>query len=509
MEYVLILPTHLYEDNFLINKNTNVYIYEHPNFFTKFNYHKLKLILHRSTMKSYSDFIKNKYKCKVKYLEYNQDLSELFKKLNNKKLDLFDPVDHDIVKNLIKDSRQNHFELFIHNSPTFLATLEDLKSYVDQMGDKSFNQTSFYIWQRKRLNILIDKNGKPINGKWSFDKKNRLPFSNTEKIDQTFKINNNKYVIEAKNYIEKNFKSNLGESDFYFSTDHKSAKNHLKKFLKNNLECFGPYQDAVDKKIIFGCHSVLSPLVNIGLLTHSYVVGEILNFYNNSKNKKKIFYSVEAIIRQYNWANYCRMVYMFKHKELIKGNYFHNNRKINKKIWYNGEEFIIPPINDLIKKCLKYCYAHHIERLMFLGNFMLLCEMKPTDVYEWFSSMFIDSYPAFMETNVYGMSQFSAGKLMMTRPYFSSSNYLNKMSDYKRKKGVYPSIELKKNGLVKYILEWYEIWDCLYYNFIHKNKQILAKNYSTANAVKNWNNKTASQKKTIIDIAKIFLNNYS
>jgi deoxyribodipyrimidine photolyase-related protein len=135
---------------------------------------------------------------------------------------------------------------------------------------------------------------------------------------------------------------------------------------------------------------------------------------------------------------------------------------------------------------------------------MLLNMFNPKDVLKWYISVVsIDAYDWVMEPNVYGMSQFSVGNLMMTRPYFSSSNYIDKMSSFKKQKNVYNKIKLAEEEY-----EWFEIWDILYYYFIYKNKTYLAKNYATANAVKNWNNKSKNEKNKIIKLAKNYLKIY-
>ena len=498
MKTVIVLPNQLFEDNKLIDKNTTVYIYEHPTYFTLFKYHKLKLILHRSSMKYYEDYLIKKYKCHVTYIDFNKE--DTFRKIfnNNIRIDIYDPVDHDAMKELKNLSKGNNIELFVHNTPLFLCTVNDLQSYLDNNG--KYHQTSFYIWQRKRLNILIDKNQKPVKNKWTFDNENRLPFPENYHQDQQFKINNDKYVKEAQSYVQKHFKNNIGDIDLYLPINYHDVKKHLHTFIKNKLSCFGPYQDAVDKNINFGCHSVLSPLLNIGLITPQYVVDEIIKYYNNHKT---ILNSVEAIIRQIiGWREMVRFVYMFKHKELIKSNHFNHKRKIPKE-WFTGEKITMVPINDIIQKVVKYGYAHHIERLMYLSNFMLLNMYKPTDIYNWFMTFFIDSYNWVMEPNVYAMGQYSTGPLMMTRPYFSSSNYIDKMSSYKKKHGVYAKIIVGDGDY-----EWYEIWNALYYNFINENKKELSQNYATASSVSHWNNKNNSEKKHLLDIARQYLENY-
>ena len=132
------------------------------------------------------------------------------------------------------------------------------------------------------------------------------------------------------------------------------------------------------------------------------------------------------------------------------------NGKILSNSFYTASTGILP-LDNCIKKVLKNAYSHHIERLMVIGNFMLLCEIKPNDVYRWFMELYIDSYDWVMVPNIYGMSQFSDGGLMSSKPYVSSSNYIKKMSDF-------------KNG------NWNNIWDGLYWRFINKNRDKLSKN---------------------------------
>jgi deoxyribodipyrimidine photolyase-related protein len=136
-------------------------------------------------------------------------------------------------------------------------------------------------------------------------------------------------------------------------------------------------------------------------------------------------------------------------------NYWGFKRKIPASFWNGTTGF--EPIDSTIKKVLETGYCHHIERLMVLGNFMLLCEFDPDEVYRWFMELFIDAYDWVMVPNVYGMSQFADGGLMSTKPYISSSNYLMKMSDYK--KG-----------------EWQVTWDGLFWRFMHVHRDFFLQN---------------------------------
>lgn len=305
-------------------------------------------------------------------------------------------------------------------------TTDDIKSYIDEVG--TYNNAVFYKWIRKEKDILMNKD-KPINGKWSYDTENREPFPKNFSTDVKLEYGNSKYEKEAYDYIDKYFKNNLGDVKIYLPITHEDAKKHLMKFLKYRLDNFGKYEDACSENINFGYHSILSAMLNIGLISPIYVIEQTTKYIN-----KVSYASIEGFVRQIvSWREYVRMLYQLEHKKFIKDNFFNHKRHINKS-WYDGTTGIAP-IDHLIKKALNLSYLHHIERLMHIGNFMLLNMFSPKEVLEWFISVVsIDAYQWVMEPNVYGMSQFSVGNLMMTRPYFSSSNYIDKMSTFKKKK---------------------------------------------------------------------------
>jgi deoxyribodipyrimidine photolyase-related protein len=502
MKLLIIITNQLFENSPIfdyLEENDEIILYEHPVHFTDFNYHKMKLVMHRASMKVYYDYLEKNVDNKIKYLEFNDSLEKEIKKYKNlEKIIVYNPIDHHIMNEYLEISKKNKIELELFDNPGNICKLEDYQEYITQSKNKNpFFHHSFYVWCRRKYEILI-KNNEPIGDKWSFDNENRLPFPKNYKEDVNFKVKENKYLKEAKKYVNKNFKNNHGSDEYYLPIDFSGAKAHLKKFLKERLNNFGPYEDAVSEKIIFGTHSVLSPLINIGLITPNYIIEEVHKFYKENKVKIQ---SVEGYIRQLFWREFCILVYFYKYNELDNMNYFNHKNKLD-KTWYNGEtSFKI--LNDLIEKALKYGWLHHIERLMYIGNFMLITKTNPKDVYKWFMELFIDAYPWVMYPNIYGMSQHSAGPIMMKRPYFSSSNYIDKMSTYKKKEGVNKILIENKE------YEWYETWDGLYYNFINDNSKILEKNYSTANIVSIWKKKSKKDRENLLDIANKYIKKYN
>lgn len=493
---LIVLPTQLFEVNDLIKKDTTVIVYEHPTYFTMYNYHKMKLVMHRATMKRYSDEIAPRCK-KVIYVEYGAGLPRL-----NSPAIMYDPVDFSV--NIDAMSRALGSRVSIVETPAFLTPRAAIAEFV-RSSPKGYH-VSFYIWQRKRLGVLVDKNSKPIGGKWSFDAENRNPFQSTYVENfgaemQTYDKLDKQYIEEAKRYVARGFSQNPGSSDLYMPISWDGAKKHLVRFVATRLANFGKYEDGAMRNVVLGYHSLLSPLTNIGLVSPRVILDVVLKCARGVSPESALFASIEGFVRQLiGWREYSRLIYITKHKELVALNHFGHRQRLPKS-WYTGNVGVAP-IDTVIKRVLQYGYAHHIERLMYLGNFMLLTHILPRDAHDWFMCMFLDSYHVFMEPNVYGMALWSCGAIMMSRPYFSASNYIDKMSDWKKKPGV------AKVVCGKGSVEWYELFDALYYNFINDNQEELRKNYSTSSAVSMWARKDTRTKNIMLDVAKSYLNGY-
>jgi deoxyribodipyrimidine photolyase-related protein len=167
-----------------------------------------------------------------------------------------------------------------------------------------------------------------------------------------------------------------------------------------------------------------------------------------SQKKQVRLNSLEGFVRQViGWREFMRAVYILRGQQQKEHNFWGLSSKIPYQ-FYDASTGI-KPVDIIIERVLKNAYAHHIERLMVLGNFMLLCEIDPKEVYRWFMELFIDAYEWVMVPNVFGMSQYADGGMITTKPYISSSNYIRKMSDF------------KSGG-------WSEIWDSLFWRFIQK-----------------------------------------
>lgn len=352
---------------------------------------------------------------------------------------------------LQKNVRKQGWNLHIYPSPMFLCTPEDLARFFK--GKTHYSMAPFYAYQRKKLNILM-KDGKPEGGKFSFDVENRKKLPKTVSLPKYPAPKQTKKIEEATAYVDRNFPNAIGnKKPFLYASTFQQAEKALSDFIEHRLSRFGDYEDAIIENESFLFHSVLTPALNVGLITPKQIIDQVIAAWE----KKKIpLNSVEGFVRQIiGWREFIRACYLLKGNTQRTKNYFRHKKPLPKGFW--DATTGIEPIDATIRKILDTGYCHHIERLMVLGNFLLLAETDPDAVYDWFMQYFVDAYDWVMVPNVYGMSQYADGGLITTKPYISSSNYLLKMSDYK--KG-----------------PWSEIWDGLFWRFLGKHKDLISKN---------------------------------
>ena len=485
MEISLIFPNQLFENSELLQNSEKIILIEEYLFFNHFNFHKQKILFHRMSMKSYENYLKSKYI--IDYIDSKQkesDVRILIKNLNNniKKINIYDPNDNWLYKRIKNACRKKNIELVVCKNPLFILQIEDLNPFF-RSDKKKFFQTSFYKNQRQEMGLLM-QHGLPEGGEWTYDKYNREKYPKDKKTPKIKRPIESIYFEEAITYVEENFTNNCGElpKKPLYPHDFESSKKWFEEFLRNRFKEFGPYEDAVLKNETELHHSLLSPLMNVGLLDPNYVVNKSVLY---AKKNKIPINSTEGFIRQIiGWREFIRGVYIAKGSEERSKNFWNFSRKMP-SAFYDGTTGI-DPFDDSVKKITKTGYIHHIERLMIVGNLMLLCEIDPDEVYRWFMELSIDSYDWVMVPNVYGMSQFADGGLMSTKPYISGSSYILKMSDYK--KG-----------------DWCQIWDALFWNFINNHKEFFKKNPRMRMLVSSFEKMNSEKKKILIETSAAFI----
>ena len=484
----IIFPHQLFEENVLALKCDTIYLVEEWLFFKQFNFHKQKIAFHRASMKFYESYLQSK-NIKVVYIDSHNELSDIcllipyLKTKGVENLQYIDTTDYWLEQRISVACTAHDIQKTKYRTPLFINSAEEITDYFS--GKKRMFQTDFYKHQRISRNILLEGDKQPVGGKWSYDDENRLKYPKGKTPPQIESVTANSFYKEAVTYTQKYFPDNYGKlnPDFIYPTTFAESKSRLQSFFKTRFPEFGAFEDAIVANENVLNHSVLTPMLNAGLITPQFVIDEALQYAGNHEIPIN---SLEGFIRQIiGWREFMRAVYELKGREERTKNYWGFTRKIPPSFWQGTTG--IEPIDITIKKVLETGYCHHIERLMVLGNFMLLCEFDPDEVYRWFMELFIDAYDWVMVPNVYGMSQFADGGMMSTKPYISGSNYLMKMSDYK--KG-----------------DWQPVWDGLFWRFMHTHRAFFLKNPRLGMLVRSFDKMPEEKRLGHLNNAEQFLN---
>ena len=513
----LIFPNQLFELKYYPQDVTikEIHIIEDPVFFgfrsQKLNFNKLKLVLHRASMKYYEKYIHDNTSLKQsqsqsfknvkvyyhsfdslienpnkKYKpKYSSILSILKKSGLEKEVYTFDLTDHYLESIISKTFTSISFL----PNPNFLVTQKQLELYFNKnKSKKTIVQGHFYNWVKEQINILTETK--------SYDTENRNPLPNNIKIPSLGSNSNldKEYIKEAIGYIttHKIFSNNCGPSeltidDCWFPVTHLGSEKWLNKFIKDRLNKFGDYQDAIrdDNQTMF--HSLIAPMFNIGLINPSDIISNVMK----SKAKIKIN-NVEGFLRQIiGWREYQRYCYLYYYEKMTKSNIFENDRKLTSSL-YEGTTGL-PPVDDAIKTAFKTGYLHHIQRLMVMSNIFNLMDISPNESYKWFMEFSLDSYDWLMTQNVYSMGMWADGGLTMRKPYISTAGYVLKMSNYKEPRN------LKEGDF-----NWTEVWRSLFYRKIIQHRKIFEKTPYIFQ-IKTWDKMKETDKSNLLDMANKFI----
>tara|TARA_E500000178_G_scaffold356542_1_gene435316 strand:- start:49371 stop:50864 length:1494 start_codon:yes stop_codon:yes gene_type:complete len=484
---LVILGNQLFNPDYLNNIQFDwVFMAEDYELCTYYKHHKQKILMFLLAMREYRDELE-KLNYKVIYegtnlasfkRKYEQKLQDAIKETATTELIFYEIEDKFFEQRILEFATKKSFSLRFLPSPMFLSTRSDYKTFSK---DKTFLlMGSYYKMQRKKFNLLL-QDGKPVGGKWSFDELNRKKLPKNVKVPELPKPDKSKYERELKTFIKTEFKDHPGDVENRWTpVTREGSKKWLKLFLKEKLVNFGDYEDAISNNNNFIFHSAISPLLNIGLLTPREVIDELEGLEATIPLN-----SLEGFLRQIiGWREFIRGVYQERGVEQQRGNFFKNYRFL-KDSWYTGNTGIAP-LDDAIKFSIKYGYTHHINRLMVIGNTMNLSGINPKEIYKWFMEMYVDSSDWVMTPNVFGMATFADGGLMATKPYVCGSNYILKMSDYK--KG-----------------DWCDVIDGLYWKFIENNQDFFKGNPRLSIMIRALKNLKAERKTIIYAAAEHFL----
>ncbi len=491
-EILLILGNQLFPLEHIKKTNVNkIFMAEDFGLTTEHKHHKLKILMFLWSMRKYRDnLVKNGYEVYYHSIDddnfkdiFEDKFLKVIKKEDISRIKYFEIEDHFFEKrfnNFVFVNKLNHETI---NNPMFLTSRLEFKEFLKSQK-KLIRMASFYQKIRQKLSILIDDQNKPLGGKWSYDEDNRKKLPKNIDIPKIPPTQDDKKFKSLKLTINSFFHDHPGSTDYlWMPTDREESLMWLNNFFENKFANFGSYEDAIISENNFLFHSAISPILNMGLITPDEVIKKALEF---SQLKSVPINSLEGFIRQIiGWREFIRGIYHYKGNEEINSNFWNHQRKLTKD-WYEGTTGI-DPLDDAIKDCLKFGYTHHIPRLMVICNIMNLSKIHPDEIYRWFMEMFVDSSDWVMVPNVYGMGTFADGGIFATKPYSCGSNYILKMSNYKKD-------------------DWCDVVDGLYWMFMSENISFFKNNPRLAILVKSLERMNVDRKKLIFAKAIDFIN---
>jgi deoxyribodipyrimidine photolyase-related protein len=291
---------------------------------------------------------------------------------------------------------------------------------------KSLRMEYFYRDMRRRSGLLMDGD-QPEGGQWNFDAENRKPAKRDLFMPTPLRIDPDTDVRAVLDLVAARFADHFGDLEpFWFPVTRADAEKAVAHFLRAALPRFGDYQDAMLRGEKFLFHSLLSPLINVGLIDPLRLCQQAEAEYRAGRAPLN---AVEGFIRQIiGWREYVRGIYWLKGPDYVLSNALGAARALPAMYWTGETDMAC--MAAAIGQTKEEAYAHHIQRLMVTGNFALLAGIDPHEVHEWYLAVYADAYEWVEAPNTIGMSQFADGGVLGSKPYAASGAYIDRMSDY-------------------------------------------------------------------------------
>ncbi len=374
----------------------------------------------------------------------------------------------------------------------FFSTRNELGDFFQ--GKKTILMEFFYRAMRKKHNILMEID-KPLTGQWNYDTQNRLKLPKNHKPIPPFVFSNDVSAIHDE-LLKAGIRTigTIDPKNFIWPVNREQSLQLLNFFVKECLPFFGSYQDAMMSSEWSIYHSRLSFSMNIKMISPQEVIHSAIKEWQKRPSEIE-FHQLEGFVRQIiGWREYMRGIYWNKMPEFANLNFFDNQKKLPDWFWTGNTKMNC--LKDAIKQSLNYAYAHHIQRLMITGNFMLLAGIDPDQVDAWYLGIYMDAFEWVEITNTRGMSQFADGGIVATKPYVSSAAYIDKMSHYC---GTCFYSKNLKTGAKSCP------FNSLYWNFYDKNEDKLAKNPRIGMMYNVWRKMKPDDKAALLEQADYYL----
>ncbi len=365
----------------------------------------------------------------------------------------------------------------------FIASHQDFAGWAK--GRKALRMEYFYRDMRRKTGLMMEGDD-PAGGQWNYDHDNRKPAPGQVDYSGPMRFTPDDTVQEVLTLVAARFGDNFGDlDDFWFATDQGQARQHLAHWIKGGLPQFGDFQDAMLDDNRFLYHGLVGLYINAGLLDPMEVCEAVEAAWQAGDAPIN---AAEGFIRQIiGWREYVRGIYFLEGPDYTQRNGLKHTRDLPAVYW--GGATFMRCMKQSVAQTKEEAYAHHIQRLMVTGNFALLAGIAPAQVHEWYLAVYADAYEWVEAPNVIGMSQFADGGIIASKPYVSSGNYINKMSDYCGSCAYKVAQKTGKQACP---------FNLLYWHFLDRHRDLFKGNPRMGNMYAVWDRMDAAKRQTII-----------
>ena len=461
-------------------------------------HHKLKIALIFSAMRNFAEELTTKgFELRYTRLDdpdnsgsFTGELARAVTALSPERIIMTEAAEWRVLQAMERWQSSFAVPIEIRGDTRFLCSKAEFGDWA--RGRRSLTLEYFYRDMRRKTGLLM-RGKDPEGGKWNFDVENRKPAQPDLFRPKHPVFPPNAITLEVLDLVERQFSGNMGSTkDFGFAVTRADAERAARVFIHDFLPSFGETQDAMLTEEPFLNHSLLSFYINIGLLDPLAVCRAAERAYLEGNAPLN---SVEGFIRQIiGWREYIRGIYWMKMPGYENSNVFDVHRPLPDFFWSGSTDMNC--VSTAIRQTINFAYAHHIHRLMVIGNFSMLVGLDPHAVHEWYLSVYADAFEWVELPNVIGMSQFADGGFMASKPYAASGAYINRMSDYCE--GCRYDVA-KKDGEDACPL------NALYWDFLDRNAGTLSSNHRLAQIYTSWHRMGDDKKQSYRESASLFL----
>lgn len=395
-----------------------------------------------------------------------------------------EPGEHRVMQLLTALDSRLEIDVRILPDTGFLCSIQEFAQWVE--GRKQPRMEQFYRYMRKRHAVLLEDDGSPVGGRWNFDAENRSGWRGQVAIPERPWVEPDTVTSDVIAIVIRCFPENPGDlSQFGYAVTANDAKDQLDWFCEKCLPYFGTWQDGIAEESSWMFHGVISMYLNIGLLDARMVCAKVEHCWRDGDCELS---AAEGFIRQVlGWREFVRGVYWTYMPSYAELNYFGAERSL--PTWFWTGETDMRCLSAALRSSLESGYAHHIQRLMVIGNYALLSGFDVKEVCAWYLAVYVDAYEWVELPNTLGMALFADAGIMASKPYAASGKYIQRQGNHCKACCFDPAVSVGPEACP---------FNALYWSFIDRHAEKLNGNRRMTFAIANWRRRDQQSKEQVL-----------